>query len=235
MRSAKSQFMSVPLSVVEVFAYNQQVNLNTINSQQIQTLSGTIFDDIFKGASITPFKTVIVDPLVLETFNIRYAEKQVIGIDENFSYYNVGYKIPQVALNPPIAARAYLTEKAFSGDVSGGIGESVFVYLLVDALQMNPDRIAHLRPEKFKKCLTPDFLVWEQNSDLSTLLNASYNPPLYAEVKSSTGPGNSDKISGGLEQLKAIMPLGSYGFMFLLYRRDPTSSYEGCLVKVEVV
>jgi len=226
--------MSFLLAAVEVYAYNQSVNLASYSSGQLQTLSNGIFDDISDRSSLTLFRTVTIDPLVLESLNIRYAEKQVIGIDDNFSYYNMGVKIPQVVLNPPIAARDYLTEKAFSGDVSGDIGESVFVYLLVDSLQMNPDRIAHLRPEKFKKELTPDFLVWQQNADLSTLLGANYQPPLYAEVKSSTGPGNAEKIGDGLEQLKAIMPSGSHGLLFLLYRKDPTSSYEGCLVKVEV-
>ena len=224
--------MAASLPDIEVFSHNRQVNVHVLNSAQLQALASTIFADIASQSSMTLFRTVTIDPLVLESLNIRYAEKQVKGIDENFSYYHLGVKIPHAILNPPIPARDYLTEKAFSGDVSGDIGESVFAYLLVDELHMNPDRVAHLRPEKFRNRLTPDFLGWETNAALSRLLGASYAPPLYAEVKSSTGPGNRDKIKDGLAQLKAIMPRSSHGILFLLYRRDPTSSYEGCLVRV---
>jgi hypothetical protein len=224
--------MSFSLPAIEVYSYTQPINLSSLSGAQLPSLATIIFNNISNQAFLTFFKTVTIDPLVLESLNVRYAEKQVLGIEENFSYYNVGLKIPQVNMNPRITARDYLTEKAFSGDVSGDIGESVFVYMLIDELRMNPDRIAHLRPEKFKKRLTPDFLVWEQNADLSNLLSFNYAPPLYVEVKSSTGSGNRNQIEDGLAQLKAVLPLGFYGFLFFLYRRNPASSYGGCLVGV---
>jgi len=185
------------------------------------------------NGGLTLFRRLIIDPIILEYLNIRYAEKQVKGIDENFFYYDLGVRLPNVIPgNPPPSGRNYLTEKIFSGDVSGDIGESTFVYFLTEELSIDGTKIGHLRPEKIKKHLTPDFVVWEQNTTISAFLQSSYVLPLYAEVKSSTGMIGVKRIKDGLSQLQMVMPSGSHGLLFLL-QKSRNSVYEAFLIGVK--
>lgn len=217
--------MASPQPTIEIKAYGQIVNLANV---QLRPIARTIFSHV-NTPHFGGFRTLTIDPLILEYLNIRYAEKQVKGIDENFLDYNLGVRLqPLTPGNPPPAGRSYLPEKAFSGDVSGDIGESVFVYFLTD-LGINGMNVGHLRPEKLRRRLTPDFVIWENNTTLANFLRASYTLPLFAEIKSSTGVVGTKRIQDGLEQLQKVTPHGSHGLLFML-QKNTNSIYEGYLV-----
>jgi hypothetical protein len=199
--------MSTPQLSIDVNSYSQIVDLG---QGQLRAVARTIFRQMSSGG-LTPFRRLIIDPIILEYLNIRYAEKQVKGIDENFLYYDLGVRLRHLVPGTPLPiGRSYLTEKAFSGDVSGDIGESVFAYFLILELGVDGMRISHLRPEKIRGHLTPDFVILEQNAKLTSFFGCQYSLPIYAEVKSSTNIVDIKRIKNGLLQLKTIMPVGSH-------------------------
>src|SRR6185437_4455604 len=128
------------------------------------------------------FVDMPINVTILEKLNILYAEKQVRGIDENFSEYNTGRRIQNlVPISPPPVGRSHLTEKTYSGDVSGDIGESTFTYLLTEILGIDHNNIGHLRPEKKADALTPDFVIFEKNPSLEAgIFKGIYTTPLFA-------------------------------------------------------
>lgn len=223
--------MSVQIPTIDIHRYNSTINVRQ-PARNLRHFARSIRDDIISDTNITSFSNVSIHVTVLEQLNIRYTEKQVRGIDENFVDYHNGTRIRNV--NPAIPLRGvptYLTVKSFSGDVSGDIGETVFVYLLTEVLGMNGQNIGHLRPEKRRKQFTPDFIIFERNSSLDTLFNNSYNPPLYAEVKSSTGIMDTNRIDSALVQLRTVMRPNSHSLLFLLYKRL-ANRYNGLLIGV---
>jgi len=225
--------MFVRIPTIEIHRYNSTIDIKQPDNDLL-LIARSIRTDIVNGTNITLFRNVPIHVTVLEGLNIRYAEKQVKGIDENFIDYHNGTKIRNV--NPNIRLRgvpSYLTVKSFSGDVSGDIGETVFVYLLTEILGMDGRRsIAHLRPEKKKKQFTPDFIILESNSSLDELFNSQYNLPLYAEVKSSTGIMDANRIYNAFIQLQTVMMRSnSHGLLFLLYKRLE-NRYDGLLIGV---
>ena len=180
-----------------------------------------------------PFLAVTIDPMLLEYLSIRYAEKQVEGIDENFIDYNYGIRLPHYTsgIPAPPPGLNYLVEKVFSGDVSGDIGESLFAYLMTMTLGINSDYMAHLRPEKTSHELTPDFLVWDAPNALVNIFGRPNNLPIYAEAKSSANKMSSTRIEHALMQLDRVMGSGDDGLLFIL-ERGSQGDYEGTLVGV---
>lgn len=221
--------MPIPQPSINVNSYSQIVNLG---QRHLDVIARNVFHQI-NGLGFALFRRMTIDPIILEYLNIRYTEKQVKGIDDNFDLYNLGVRIRHLVPSTPLpTGRSYMTEKAFSGDVSGDIGESVFAYFLTEELGINGIKISHLRPEKIRKRLTPDFIIFEQNADLTNFFGCPYNLPLYAEVKSSTGIVDKKRIKDALSQLKAIMPVGSYGLLFLLQKSMNNMPYDAFLIGV---
>ena len=182
----------------------------------------------------TPQRIPILLPS-LENCNLCYAEKQLRGIDYNFSDYHWGYRIPLAATTRPLPRNLQrLLRKSFSGDVSGGMGEALFAYYLLEILGVPPQRFAHLRPEKRRRRLTADFFVSNDGNWLDRVLGV-HADEVCVEVKSSTGPMPEERIEAGLAQLHMTSGLGDYGILFLVCRSNPQQGYECYFVKVRKV
>jgi len=167
---------------------------------------------------------------------MRFSEKQVKRIDENFHDYSLGthFSLRQPIQNPPRRLR-YLIEKFFSGDVSGDIGEALFAYFLIDVMNLTSSQIGHTKPVKRGGYLTTDFVVWDNFHRLTSVLQKSnYGLPLLGEVKAFTGQIDSSRIGHGLAQLKmAIANSTLIGLLFLVVRNQQRQGYDTYLVKVE--
>jgi hypothetical protein len=227
--------LTTPLQV-NIFRYNRSISLSTIpqNSIAFDQFAKNIADDIMSSLNLSPIISLNVLPRLLEQFNVRYTEKWVKRVDENFFEYYHGYR-PRLNVYPRLPTRHahYIFDKFFSGDVSGMISESLFVYFL-QILGVNINLVSHLRPLKLKNGFTPDFAIWDSSSNgIRILVNSrGIKSPIYAEVKGSTGPVDKEKIKKALNQLRRLITNNSYcGLVFLAFR-NALSVYEGVLMEV---
>lgn len=174
-------------------------------------------------------------PWLFEHHSVRYSEKQVKRIDQNFYDYSVGTRFRlNVPLQAPPRRLRYLIRKFFSGDVSGDIAEALFAYFLVQEMGVIPYRIGHIRPEKRRGFLTPDFVVWDRLFKLSSLFQRKTYPlPVLGEVKGFTGPLDPVRVSHGLAQLKMLIANSALmGILFLAARNESRQGYDIFTVKV---
>ncbi|BEP17428.1 hypothetical protein PYJP_07800 [Pyrofollis japonicus] len=169
---------------------------------------------------------------ILEKINFDYTEKFIPGLREAFPFYHIGYRpyTPWHSQNTNIKTatgiRYPLIQKYFSGDISGNIGESLFVY--ITTMIYGASRIIHLRPEK-AIMLTPDFVVLDPTDivRLSPLLcnnspTISNYSKLFVECKTSaSGQNDRNKIAKGLAQLLTTIDYGDLGILFLVQRDQP--------------
>jgi len=217
--------MTTPSFSINVFRLQRILDLRSLNIQNFHNETTIIANSLSASPQFTTFQ---VSLNAIELYNVRYTEKQVRRIDENFSEYSQGIRLTHSIpmLRPPRGLR-YLSSKFFSGDVSGQIGEALFVYFLVEELGVNSDSIAHMRPEKRRGYLTSDFLIWDANKRLQNVIGEPYGLPVYGEVKSSTGIMTRDKIGDGLSQLKATIGNAyNHGLLALVSRNQQRSSYD---------
>jgi len=219
----------IAASNVNVFRIGHVISLGRLSGNSIKNIAMQILQGQITASLFHSFN---VNLSFLEGYNIRYTEKQVKRIDENFLDYSQGFRLFLTAPSFTVPRRlAYLVHKFFSGDVSGDIGEALLVYFLVEELGLDPYHICHLRPEKRRRYLTPDFLILDPNNMLKELINEPYNPLLYAEVKSSTGTMTAERIEKGLQQLKRV--IGSkHGLLFLMEKKR---GHHGYITRVIVV
>lgn len=218
---------------VDLYVYPAVVQLHSKTKNQIKSEGKNILSNI--GTS-TIFRSFHVVPSLLEHYNIRYSEKQVKRIDENFYDYSLGTKFSiNVPIQNPPGQLRYLIEKYFSGDVSGDIGEALFAYFLIVEMNVNPYLIGHTRPMKRRNLLTPDFVVWDFSHKLTTLLQSGkYQLPILGEVKAFTGGMDSTRITHGLAQLQ--MPIANSslkGILFLVARNQVRQGYDVYTVRVK--
>jgi len=173
---------------------------------------------------------------LFEYYNVKFSEKQVKRIDENFYDYSLGtrFRLKVPLQNPPRRLR-YLIQKFFSGDVSGDIGEALFAYFLIEEMNLRPSYIGHTRPDKRGGYLTPDFVIWDNSFNLASILQRNrYALPLLAEVKAFTGQIDPIRIGHGLAQLKMLISNSSLvGLLFLAVRNEQRQGYDAYLVRVE--
>jgi hypothetical protein len=222
------------MSVVQslnVFRYATPLSLSNFFSGKYWLKN--IINDVLRGSNIQRLITLPLYPALLELYNIRYTEKWVKRIDENFLEYHSGLRPP---LNFPIHQLPrnlrYLSTKFFSGDVSGMIAESLFIYLL-DYLGVNINLVGHLRPYKRKAVFVPDFVIWDRNIINTSLISTSnYQLPIYAEVKGSTYGVDEQRLWKALRQLdRVIRTSQDRGLIFIAYKNP---NYEGIIFEVEV-
>ena len=176
---------------------------------------------------------VTVYSRILDMLSFDYAEKLVPGLGEAFPLYHMGFR-PYMPWYGQVnrvqvagGVRYSLIHKCFSGDVSGSIGESLFVYIAT--IIYGVSNIIHLRPEK-TSMLTPDFVVYDVSDVLKLRpllcldsLNVSRTSKLFIECKASAGDKVDPKrIAKGLAQLFTVMDYGDLGILFLL-QRDTSS------------
>jgi len=218
---------------VDVYVYPAVINLHPVSPNQIELQAKNIAANL-QTSNI--FRSFYVSPLLFEYYSVRYSEKQVKRIDENFYNYSLGtrFRLNAPPRNPPRRLR-YLIQKFFSGDVSGGIGEALFVYFLIQVMNVKPFCIGHTRPEKRRGFLTPDFLIWDDSFDLAVLLQKkNYALPILGEVKGFTGLIDWVRISHALSQLKMLIVNKSLnGLVFLAVRNEARQGYDAYTVRVE--
>ena len=218
---------------VDLYVYPVVINLHSMNANQIQIQADNIVSNI---QSSNIFRSFYVVPSLLEHHNIRYSEKQVKRIDENFYDYSLGtrFRLTVPVQTHPRRLR-YLIRKFFSGDVSGDIGEALFAYFLIEEMNVRPYNIGHTRPEKRRNFLTPDFVVWDRSFRLASLLQSpKYQLPVLGEVKGFTGNIDSTRISHGLNQLKIVLTNTSlFGILFLATRNEGRQGYDVYTIRVK--
>ena len=181
--------------------------------------------------STTPIREFNVNRTALEIYSRGYTDKRIVGIDRNFADYRIGGRLSS-PVRLPFRRLRYLDHKSYSGDVSGLIGESVFVYFLVEVMRLDRRYIQHLRPEKNAGFVTCDFLFLDFNNRLQSII-PSYRNPLYAEVKSSTGKLSGNRVSHGLSQLKdTIGSWDAHGILALVEKNQDRVGYNMYLVIV---
>jgi hypothetical protein len=217
---------------LDVFKYITPLSLSNLS------LGGhwlkNIINDVLQGRNIQRLITLPLYPGLLELYNVRYTEKWVKKIDENFLEYHSGLKPP--SLNIPSHSLPknlkYLSTKFFSGDVSGMIAESLFIYLL-NYLGVNVNLVGHLRPYKRgRAAFIPDFVIWDRSLVSTPLISTSnYQLPIYAEVKGSTRGMSEERLQKALCQLsKVIYTSQDRGLIFIAYKNP---NYEGIIFEVE--
>jgi len=217
---------------VQLFVYPSVIHVQSLNPTQLVQQGQTISSSL---NSLTVLLSFQVNPLQLEHCNLRYSEKQVTRIDENFQNYSLGtrFRLNVPFTNPPGRLR-YLINKFFSGDVSGDIGEALFAYFLINVMSVKSYEIGHTRPAKRRGALTPDFIVDDNSLCLSSILPNNYLPPLLAEIKSFTGQIDPIRISHALAQLKMGLSNSTLkGILFLVVRNEARQGFDSYLIEVE--
>lgn len=219
---------------IPVWKYNGVVSISTVTARLSQ-ISRSISLAANRNVNSTQIGNINIDLLVLELINLGYTEKQITGIDDNVIMYNWGIRLslytPPIPPPPPVS---YLYEKYFSGDLSGVIGESVFVYYLTENLGISPYYIAHLRPQKRKDELSPDFIIYDRSKKLASLLGTTnYQDKIYAEVKGCMGDIDDKRIERAIMQLSRLVTSSNqYGLIFLLNRPRGREKYKATIVVV---
>lgn len=153
-------------------------------------------------------------------------------VDENFLEYHSGSRPSlNIPTHPLSRNLKYLSTKFFSGDVSGMIAESLFIYLL-DSLGVDVNSVGHLRPDKGRASFLPDFVIYDRSLAATSLISTSnFQLPIYAEVKGSTHEVNEQQLQKALCQLNRVIK-GSQdrGLVFIAHKNP---NYEGIIFEVE--
>jgi hypothetical protein len=216
---------------LSVFKYNTPILLSNFYQGKQPILK--IIYDVSQRININHLTNLPLHPGVIELYNVRYTEKWVKRIDENLLEYHRGSR-PSLNIPPhPLPQNlSYLSTKFFSGDVSGMIAESLFVYLL-HHFQVNINLVGHLRPYKRgKAAFLPDFAVWDRSLVTTPLISQSNcQVPIYAEVKGSTRGVNEEQFEKALHQLSYVIPQTpqACGPVFVAYKNP---NYEGIVFEV---
>jgi hypothetical protein len=224
---------------VDVFKYTDPLSLSNLGMNSHKNWLRMIITNVLQRINIHRLITLQLYPILFELYNVRYSEKWVKKIDDNFLEYHAGskpsLKVPTHSLPRNLK---YLSTKFFSGDVSGTIAESLFIYFLHN-LGININLVGHLRPHKrLRGQFTPDFVIWDggilnvkiDNIPLISMRNCQL--PIYAEVKGSTSQINEEQLEKALLQLSKVIFNPQYcGLIFVAYKNP---NYEGIIFEVEL-
>jgi hypothetical protein len=225
---------------LDVFKYTIPLSLSNLNRGRYSYknwLRRIVFN-VLRGINKHHLITLQLYPGLFELYNVRYAEKWVKRIDENFLEYHAGSK-PSLNIPPYPLPRnlKYLSTKSFSGDVSGTIAESLFIYFLHN-IGININSVGHLRPyKKLQGQFAPDFVIWDKgilNVKIANVPLISMNNcrlPIWAEVKGSTSQINEEQIKKALMQLAIISSTQGCGLIFVAYKNP---NYEGIVFEVQL-
>jgi hypothetical protein len=145
---------------------------------------------------------------------------------------------------PPNVRRLLIQYKAFSGDVSGVIGEAIISALLVQHFNLSDIDFAHFRADKLSG-IFPDFGIFSPSASLTNSL--SWNgtplpgPVIPAEVKTASAPVATDisaKLRKAIEQLQnywirlngGVMPSNPAGIIGVVVRNQERAAYDVALI-----
>lgn len=183
----------------------------------------------------------------VDNYAQKHVEKWVERVGLHFHLYSsrragptlLGGRAPQT-VQTPTATRPVLklTQKVFSGDVSGSIGEALLAVILHLRYGLYSTDFLHLRATK-QSGKAPDFYIKRITprlaQDLDPVNPAQVNAPLVAEVKGATSFATSaisGKIGDGLSQVQAFRTLNCYGLASVFLRDPVNQQYHGFMVVV---
>jgi hypothetical protein len=183
----------------------------------------------------------------VDNYAQKHVEKWVERVGLHFHLYSsrragpmlLGGQAPQ-GVQTPTATKAVLklTQKVFSGDVSGSIGEALLAVLLRLRYGLQSTDFLHLRATK-QSGKAPDFYIKRITprlaQDLDPVNAAKVNAPLVAEVKGATSFTTSvisAKITDALSQVQALRALNCYGLASVFLRDPVNQQYHGFMVVV---
>lgn len=146
----------------------------------------------------------------------------------------------------PELRRLLIQYKAFSGDVSGVIGEALFSAILVQHFGLNDTDFAHFRADKLSGVF-PDFGIFGLSTNLESKLKwngvplRSTGPCIPAEVKTVSSSAVGDirqKLRRAIQQVQNFWVRVNGGVMFndeaavicLVTRNQERASYDVVLV-----
>ena len=213
----------------------------------LSLLAQQIISNIASGHRLHRVGTVQVHRHILDIIDSHYTEKFTpsLGIVFPSYYYGVKPYLATSALSPHVVTTAAgprypLIQKSFSGDVSGNIGESLFICVAGYIYGIDTRYIIHLRPEK-KQMFTPDFVVIRRHDAQAMttriLRQVCYHCPrfpinkLFVECKASmSGMVGKERVVSGLAQLLTVLNRGDAGILFLVQRRNQGSPLHAVLV-----
>ena len=223
--------------LVDVYCFDPIDYRKLYNERNIKHADKEISKNLMNPSGhVTSFS---VHPRVIESLNSMFTEKFVPGLDVAFPLYDIGFRpylgspylvgmAQPVSVSTSSGPRYPLVTKYFSGDVSGVIGESLFLYMA--SLVYGVSRVVHLRPEK-TSLPTADFVVMNP-SDIVKLAplfcGESLHPYIYSrlfvECKSTVNTlMDVNRIEHGLFQLSKMLRIGDYGLLFIVHK-DPSSN-----------
>lgn len=233
-KNKKFKKLNLDMLQIPVRMYNQIVPLGT--ATRVNQLSNALANAINRSINLMNLGQVNINLPTLELINLGYTEKQITGIEGDVIYYDRGMRLSLRSLlyhHHFTSSYPILLSKYFSGDLSGVISESVFVYYLTHNVGIPPYEIAHLRPYKVKNWLSPDFLFYDHQKRLSSIFGTkAYSTEIYAEVKGCMGDIDSKRIEKALKQLSRLVKSSNqFGILFVL-NRPKMGNYRATLVVV---
>lgn len=214
-----------------------------------QNLAVKIISDLSSGAgatSITLSASYVDDRAQLHCD--KWIEETAFHINRYSAAKKESDKPPLSSLPAPgtlaaVVGRLILPYKAFSGDVSGVIGEAIFSSLLVQEFDLQDQHFAHFRADK-QSGIFPDFGIFFLSTKLRTRLEWDsvpvINPVVPAEVKTVTSGNTSDikpKLKKAIEQVQnfwvRVKPgggAGRSGIICLAFRNQQLTAYDVALI-----
>lgn len=179
-----------------------------------KTLTRTILRDLKSGGSapIVTLKAAFVDDRAQ-----LHCDKWIEETAIHMSCYSAAQEFsdrPSLSVPssqstvPPNLRRLLVQYKAFSGDVSGVIGEAIFSGLLVQHYGLGDTDFAHFRADKLSG-IFPDFGVFRLSSSFENSLNWNgvplRGPVIPAEVKTISSAATGDiraKLRKAIQQVQ---------------------------------
>lgn len=188
----------------------------------------------------------------LDNYATKHVEKWVEKVGLHFVRYSQSIGTPPLAGSPipgtlrhrrrhrrtrPRAQR--LTQKVFSGDVSGSIGEALFALVLGQRYGIPSEHITHLRGTS-QTGPSPDFYIRTITKDLASDFDPTHPervfPPLFCEAKGATGVQVytlSDKLYDAFDQVESLRIPACYGVTGVFLRDAWNRTFHAMLTVIQ--
>jgi hypothetical protein len=215
-----------------------------------KSLSANIFRQVNSGAAQTiKFKAAFVDDRAQ-----LHCDKWIEETATHMACYSAAQELSRPKLFVPNLSsklepelrRLLIQYKAFSGDVSGVIGEALFSAILVQHFGLNDTDFAHFRADKLSG-IFPDFGIFRLSTDLEAKLNwngvplRTNGPCLPAEVKTLSTSSVADmreKLRRAIQQVQnfwirvngGVMRHDEAAVICLVIRNQDRAAYDIVLI-----
>ncbi len=212
-------------------------------------MTQSIVRDLTSGGSAT---TVKIKPAFIEDRAQLHCDKWIEETALHMSCYSAAQEFSNrpvlITPNTPGALpqnirRLLIQYKAFSGDVSGVIGEAIVSALFVQHFKLSDIDFAHFRADKLSG-IFPDFGIFRPSTTLESSLKwngvAVPGPVIPAEVKTVSAPLSSDiaaKLRKAIQQVQNFwirlnggIPNDAAGILSVVIRNQERAAYDVALI-----